>query len=113
MSKQNPKEQSAYNNKFDGLMNAAPHKRYKSFAVTVADWESVWLDCDPNQPLPARTSRSSRWTCVTSATCWKRTRTPRFASSRTARTGRIRRRKICWRTCSKNSTGWSEGVANG
>lgn len=52
MSKQNPKEQSAYNNKFDGLMNAAPHKRYKSFAVTVADWESVWLDCDPNQPLP-------------------------------------------------------------
>ena len=23
MSKQNPKEQSAYNNKFDGLMNAA------------------------------------------------------------------------------------------
>ena len=52
MSKQNPKEQSDYNNKFDGLMNAAPHKRYKSFAVTVADWESVWLDCDPNQPLP-------------------------------------------------------------
>lgn len=52
MSKQNPKEQSDYNNKFDGLMNAAPHKRYKSFAVTVADWESVWLDCDPNQSLP-------------------------------------------------------------
>lgn len=52
MSKQNPKEQSLCNNKFDGLMNAAPHKRYKSFAVTVADWESVWLDCDPNQPLP-------------------------------------------------------------
>lgn len=51
MNKQNPKEQSAYN-KFDGLMNAAPHKRYKSFAVTVADWESVWLDCDPNQLLP-------------------------------------------------------------
>ena len=40
MSKQNPKEQSAYN-KFDGLMNAAPHKRYKSFAVTVADWLSL------------------------------------------------------------------------
>lgn len=46
MNKKNPKEQSAYNNKFDGLMNAAPYKRYKSFAVTVADWESVWLDCD-------------------------------------------------------------------
>lgn len=45
MNKKNPKEQSAYNNKFDGLMNAAPYKRYKSFAVTVADWESVWLDC--------------------------------------------------------------------
>ena len=43
MSKQNPKEQSAYN-KFDGLMNAAPHKRYKSFAATVADWESVCTD---------------------------------------------------------------------
>lgn len=43
MNKKNPKEQSAYNNKFDGLMNAAPYKRYKSFAVTVADWESVWL----------------------------------------------------------------------
>ena len=40
MNNQNPKEQSAYN-KFDGLMNAAPHKRYKSFAVTVADWESA------------------------------------------------------------------------
>ena len=52
MSKQTPKQQSLCNNKFDGLMNAAPHKRYKSFAVTVADWESVWLDCDPNQPLP-------------------------------------------------------------
>ena len=99
MNKKNPKEQSAYNNKFDGLMNAAPYKRYKSFAVTVADWESVWLDCDPNQPLPdegvisvwpeecsppsARISRSSRWTCMTSATCWERTRMPRFASSRT------------------------------
>ena len=34
MSKQNLKQQSPYNNKFDGLMNAAPHKRYKSFAVT-------------------------------------------------------------------------------
>lgn len=42
MSKQTPKQQSLCNNKFDGLMNAAPHKRYKSFAVTVADWESVW-----------------------------------------------------------------------
>ena len=52
MSKQTPKQQSLCNNKFDGLMNAAPHKRYKSFAATVADWESVWLDCDPNQPLP-------------------------------------------------------------
>lgn len=52
MSKQTPKQQSLCNNKFDGLMNAAPHKRYKSFTVTVADWESVWLDCDPNQPLP-------------------------------------------------------------
>ena len=52
MNKKNPKEQSAYNNKFDGLMNAAPYKRYKSFAVAVADWESVWLDCDPNQSLP-------------------------------------------------------------
>ena len=131
MSKQTPKQQSLCNNKFDGLMNAAPHKRYKSFAVTVADWESVWLDCDPNQPLPDEgvisvwpeemfaaavctdKSRSSRWTCMTSATCWKHTRTPRFASSRTAKTGRIRRRKICWRTCWKSSTGWSEGVANG
>lgn len=43
MNKQNPKQQSPYNNKFDGLMNAAPHKRYKSFAVTVADWDpSGW-----------------------------------------------------------------------
>mgnify|MGYP000454483488 FL=1 len=41
MSKQTPKQQSLCNNKFDGLMNAAPHKRYKSFAATVADWESV------------------------------------------------------------------------
>lgn len=54
MSKQTPKQQSLCNNKFDGLMNAAPHKRYKSFAVTVADWESVWLDCDPNQPRQTR-----------------------------------------------------------
>ena len=37
MSKQTPKQQSLCNNKFDGLMNAAPHKRYKSFAVTVAE----------------------------------------------------------------------------
>lgn len=37
MSRQTPKQQSLCNNKFDGLMNAAPHKRYKSFAVTVAD----------------------------------------------------------------------------
>lgn len=46
MSKQTPKQQSLCNNKFDGLMNAAPHKRYKSFAATVADWESVWEDSD-------------------------------------------------------------------
>lgn len=35
-------------NKFDGLMNAAPCKRYKSFVTTIADAEKVWLDCEPN-----------------------------------------------------------------
>lgn len=59
MSKQTPKQQSLCNNKFDGLMNAAPHKRYKSFAVTVADWESVWLDCDP-ESAAARRGRNFR-----------------------------------------------------
>lgn len=130
MSKQNPKEQSAYNNKFDGLMNAAPHKRYKSFAVTVADWESVWLDCDPNQPLPDE-GVISVWPeeMFAAAVCTDKPffkmdvhdfcdllgahPEPRFASSRTEKTGRTRRRKICWRTCWKSSTGWSEGVANG
>ena len=41
MSKQTPKQQSLCNNKFDGLMNAAPHKRYKSFTVTVAPRRST------------------------------------------------------------------------
>ena len=36
-------------NKFEGLMNAHPRKRYKSFVTTVADTEVVWLDCDPHQ----------------------------------------------------------------
>ena len=36
-------------NKFEGLMNAHPRKRYKSFVTTVADTEMVWLDCDPHQ----------------------------------------------------------------
>ena len=127
MSKQTPKQQSLCNNKFDGLMNAAPHKRYKSFAVTVADWESVWLDCDPNQPLPdegvisvwpeemfaAAVCTDKPFFKMDVHDCWERTRMPRSASSRTAKTGRIWRRKICWRTCWKSSNGWSEGVANG
>ena len=39
-------------NKFEGLMNAHPRKRYKSFVTTIADTEMVWLDCDPNQLVP-------------------------------------------------------------
>lgn len=34
-------------NRFEGLMNAHPRKRYKSFAAIAADTETVWLDCDP------------------------------------------------------------------
>ena len=121
MSKQTPKQQSLCNNKFDGLMNAAPHKRYKSFAVTVADWESVWLDCDPNQPLPDE-GVISVWQeeMFAAAVC---TDKPFFKmdvhdfcdllEAHPDATIRTRRRKICWRTCWKNSTGWSEGVANG
>ena len=122
MSKQTPKQQSLCNNKFDGLMNAAPHKRYKSFAVTVADWESVWLDCDPNQPLPDE-GVISVWPeeMFAAAVCtdkpfWKM----RFAwrcpeSSRSVKNWNRKSHLsgvmfIIWR---RNSTGWSEGVANG
>ena len=49
-------------NKFEGLMNAHPRKRYKSFAATAADTETVWLDCDPTQLVPTEPCPISVWT---------------------------------------------------
>ena len=37
MSKQNPKEQSAYNSEFGGLMSAGPLKRWKEWNGTGAN----------------------------------------------------------------------------
>lgn len=48
-------------NKFEGLMNAHPRKRYKSFVTTVADTEMVWLDCDPNQLVLTEQCPISVW----------------------------------------------------
>lgn len=33
-------------NKYDGLMNALPAKRYKNFVTTVADLETVWVNTE-------------------------------------------------------------------
>lgn len=30
-------------NRFDGILNAPPQKRYRNFVSTSADWEQVWL----------------------------------------------------------------------
>ena len=48
-------------NKFEGLMNAHPRKRYKSFVNTVADTEQVWLDCDPSQLVLTEQCPISVW----------------------------------------------------
>ena len=48
-------------NKFEGLMNAHPHKRYKSFITAVADTETVWLDHDPTQLVPTEPCPISVW----------------------------------------------------
>ena len=48
-------------NRFEGLMNAHPRKRYKSFAATAADTETVWLECDPTQLVPAEPCSISVW----------------------------------------------------
>lgn len=48
-------------NRFEGLMNAHPRKRYKSFATTAADTETVWLDCDPTQLVPTEPCPISVW----------------------------------------------------
>ena len=48
-------------NKFEGLMNAHPRKRYKSFVTTVADTEMVWLDGDPGQLVSTEQYPISVW----------------------------------------------------
>ena len=48
-------------NRFEGLMNAHPRKRYKSFAATAADTETVWLECDPTQLVPTEPCSISVW----------------------------------------------------
>ena len=48
-------------NKFEGLTNAHPRIRYKSFVNTVADTEQVWLDCDPSQLVLTEQQPISVW----------------------------------------------------